>query len=250
MKEKATDFYQKLGIFLPFFNFQHTPPDVFMKILTKQPPLFVCRKKIPFFKCLAVGKEATDAVLELGPLRRPGAARPLRSRGLGARGCLSYHKIPTLLSGSSSKATRSLRPTGVPRLPGRIAARVPGEPSRHRQLPSSSPQRAARPRQRCQPAPTSSINSLHTVHIDRFCSLPSSPRSLARPPPRRLLHRWAARPAGSIQTHLLREINGLERAHAARRGVCLGIDRATRRHREQQPAPCLPGAPRGSQGTR
>lgn len=98
MKEKATDFYQKLGIFLPFLNFQHTPPGVFMKILTKQPPLFVCWKKISFFKCLAVGKEATDAVLELGPLRRgPGAA--LAQPGLAREGLSQLPQDPESLVG-------------------------------------------------------------------------------------------------------------------------------------------------------
>lgn len=75
-----------------------------------------------------MGKEATDAVLELGPLQRPGVAQPWHSRGSGTRGCLSYHKIPNLLSGSSSKATRSLRPTGVPDPPAGLQPGSPGSP--------------------------------------------------------------------------------------------------------------------------
>lgn len=143
-------------------------------------------------------------------------------------------------------------PTGVPRPPGRIEARVPGDPSRHRQLPSSSPRRAARPRQHCQPASTSSINSLHTVHIDRLCSLPGSP-SLARPPPRRLLHRWAARAACCmIHTNSLTQGNQWARKSTRSKARSLSGDRPHNKETQRAAAstPPEPGAPRGNRGTR
>lgn len=117
----------------------------------------------------------------------------------------------------------------------------PWDPFGHGQLPSSSPRRAARPRQRCQPGSTSSINSLHTVHIDRLCSLPGAPPPLS-PPPRRLLHRWAAQPACCmIHTNSLTQGNQWARKSTRSKARSLSGDRPpskeTQRAAARAPAP-------------
>lgn len=117
-------------------------------------------------------------------------------------------------------------------------------PRRHRQLPPRGPRRAARPRQRCQPASTSSINSLHTVHIDRLCSLPAPP-FLGRPPPRRLLHRWAARAACCmIHTNSLTQGNQWARKSTRSKARSLSGDRPPSKE-TQRAASCSPPAPGG-----
>lgn len=117
-------------------------------------------------------------------------------------------------------------------------------PRRHRQLPPRGPRRAARPRQRCQPASTSSINSLHTVHIDRLCSLPAPP-FLGRPPPRRLLHRWAARAACCmIHTNSLTQGNQWARKSTRSKARSLSGDRPPSKE-TQGAASCSPPAPGG-----
>lgn len=149
---------------------------------------------------------------------------------------LQSHKVPAAVPW----------PSGIP---GQGWSRAPGDPSRHCQLPSSSPRRAARPRQRCQPGSTSSINSLHTVHIDRLCSLPGAPpRS---PPPRRLLHRWAAQPACCmIHTNSLTQGNQWARKSTRSKARSLSGDRPPSKETQRAAAraPSLPGAPRGCPG--
>lgn len=185
--------------------------------------------------CLAPGEAAADALAELGTPRCPGGT------GWGAWGRLRNQRIPNPLSGRSSGATRSPVPLAAPGQDGSRGS--PGDPSRHGQLPPSSPRRAARPRQRCQPAFTSSINSLHTVHIDRFCSLPGFSPSLACPPPRRLLHRWAARPACCmIHTNSLTQGNQWARKSTRSKARSLSGDRPPNKE-TQRAAACAPPLP-------
>lgn len=136
LKEKTTDFNQKVGIFLSFFYFQHTPPNVFMKILTKQPPwkLFVCHKKV-FFKPKMPGCGESGHRCSC----RAGHPTVLRARccpgsrwqtwGSGARGCLRNQRVPNLLSGRRSEATRSLRRSPALLVsPGPWTGSEPGSP--------------------------------------------------------------------------------------------------------------------------
>ena len=193
------------------------------------------------------------------PYSAPGKAlpwQPLAEPKLGRTGLSQNQRITNLSSGRSSKAARSPRPSSAPLAsPGPQAGWEPGSPGTPCGIASCL---QAAPEG--QPGLGSAVSQplrlplIHfTLSILIGSALSPAPPSLARPPPRRLLHRWAARAACCmIHTNSLTQGNQWARKSTRSKARSLSGDRPHNKETQRAAActPPAPGAPRGTQGTR
>lgn len=153
--------------------------------------------------------------------------------------------VPNTLENTGTRASPAHHPLISPLPPAPPAAVL----QQQLQLPSTSPE--GRPGLRspaCQPACTSSINSLHTLSIDPACSALSLSVS---PLLRVLCCRWAARTACCmIHTNSLTQGNQWARksAHSKARSLSGDRPRSKETQRTAHRVPPGPGAPWGGKG--